>query len=190
MAEAGTIDVSALARVSPLIQSAPRRSPRLSKRPISSAAYPLFTAYAIASKEILSKEILGHMDGKLPKARSFPALSHPGGSLKITRRRKDVASVPWDPDDFNGQRKSTWAPQMPRRKNAVPKPVLGGGSFKTASAVVDATEEMRPSGRLAAEEVTAAKHGMPTVKRSRIHTDPTHKRDVEVKSAAFGWGQR
>ena len=97
--------------------------------------------------------------------------------------------MPWDPDDFNGaERQKTWAPQIPpRMRKAVKKPLLGGGSFKSRSADADAEGDTA----VTMEEVSAAKNETSPGKRSRIHTDPTHKRDIVVKGiTAFGWGRR
>ena len=211
MTTAGTpspLELNALLGVSPLINP-PRRSPRLAKRELEpkSAVYPLFTSYTALVPAVLMQKPL---EGPPPAKLGVPF------NVKITRRRTNVAKVPWDPDDFAFKRQQTWAPPMPRRRplrgehGMPPEPQqkrtkMGGGSFKQRvdSERSDASPHLSPAVG-AKEEVAAERshegsplcdviaHARPNkrTKTSIVHTDPTHKRDVVIRDPAFGWGAR
>jgi len=202
------LELNALLGVSPLLNPPPRRSPRLAKRELepSPAEYPLFTSYAALVPAALERQ--KPLEGMPPAEFGAPF------DVKITRRRTNVAKVPWDPDDFQLKRQQTWAPPMPRRRlmdeRRMPaagqqkKTLMGGGSFKQrvdseragasphVSPAVGAKEEVAAERSHESSPLCAVGHALKNkpAKTSIVHTDPTHKRDVHIRGSAFGWGAR
>ena len=113
------------------------------------------------------------------------AILNPIAPVAVVRRNKDFAHVLWDADDFNCIRKEpTWAAQAPRRVVSKIQP-RGKTPKMKVPAMKDRASECHSVCR--SYRIRSPTMNVPEDDRNRCNTDPTHKRDVEVKMHAFGW---
>jgi hypothetical protein len=108
---------------------------------------------------------------------------------KIHKRWNNLATSPWDPEDFQAKL-ITWAPRIPRRKigeqpsKVAEKILTDAGSFKRASPRL---RKNSPVINLLVRSTTMP--GKVAQRKQTSNSDPLHKRDVEITQVAHGWGQ-
>ena len=197
-----------LRAVSPLL---PRSSPRFANASFpNQSCVPTFTAAALNRSVTLIMSQVAQDNALRRGTPTWPTtIAKQPPRYHLEKRRRNTATISWDPDDFQGPRKSTWAPLAPRRViRPDPMPLTkmkketstGARSEKRSRGVVGETKSFKYSSSTSKQSgrtsVLGASPGMEGEVTANVHTrsgaysDPLHKRDVVITHTAFGWMKR